>query len=489
MKTRTLVILFVILTEISFSQSREMKIDEMMKYAADNNYFNGSIAVLEKGKIIYRNSFGYSNFHTKQKNDNNTVYELASVTKQFTAMAVMMLKERGKLQYTDSLRQYFPELPYSKITLRHLLNHTSGLPDYMREISFLYWNPERIYTNQDAVDELVKYNLPKHFNPGEKFEYNNTGYMLLALIIEKVSGQSFENFLHENIFKKLGMDHTGIFTRYVNDEKDPSNKFNIAHGFMYDVRTNRFELPENIPQLRIVRAMGGLYGDGLIGSSLNDQVKWNQSLFSQKLVRKETFKEAITSGKLNNGTSTGYGFGWFIQSDSINGSMIQHTGGWSGVRNAVVRWLDTDRVLIVLRNNEIDFRGIQDAVRDILNNKPYHMPKPSLAQALAFASNENQPSEVRAKLKELSPDKAIINEAEINQVGYLLFEAEKSDVAIEILKINSELFPQSWNAFDSLGEIYLNIGNKELAIINYKKSIELNPKNEAAKKVLEEIGQ
>lgn len=483
-------LLLFILLFVAFQltgQSKAEEIDKMMNYASANGYFNGSIAVLDKGKTVYCNSFGYANFHTKKKNDNNTIYELASVTKQFTAMAIMILKEKGKLSYNDSLRKYFPELPYSGVTIRQMLNHTSGMPDYIREIGFLYWNPEKIYSNEDAIQELAKYKLPFHFKPGEKFEYCNTGYMLLASIVEKASGLSFEKFLRINIFKPLGMNYSGLFTRYANMNVKDGNSMNIGHGFVYDLQTNQFELPENVPQLRVVRSFGGLYGDGLIGSSISDMIKWELALATEKLVKNTTLEEAFTSGKTNSGEAIGYGFGWFLQMDKENEFIAQHTGGWSGVRNAVIRWVDKDRILVVLRNSDIDFTGIQDAVKNILNGNPWVMPKPSMAQTLAIAAGSDNPELLIAKYNQLKPDKAVVSEEQINQLGYMLLESKKIKCAVEVLKINSESFPQSWNAFDSLGEAYLKAGNTQLAKASYRRSLELNPKNENAKRILSDM--
>lgn len=484
MKALLLISALLTLATPSPGQSRQQEIDNMMQYAGVHGYFNGSIAVMEGDSLLYNRSFGFANYRTKTANSKSSIYELGSIAKQFTAMAVMMLQEKGKLGYGDSLRQYFPELPYHNITIRHLLHHTSGLPDYLNEMGFMYWDAERIYTNNDAIKDLAKHKLPVHFLPGERFEYCNTGYMLLASIVEKVSGTSFQDFLEKKIFHPLGMTNTGIFSRYGSGKEKNAT---LAPGFVYDLATNSFELPENLPELRIVRAFGGVVGDGGIGSSIDDQIKWQQALFSNTLVTDASMQLALSPGKLNNGTSTGYGFGWFIQQDPTDGAMIQHTGGWPGVRNAVVRWLEKGRVLIVLRNNEIDFRGIQDAVKNILNDKPYTMPKPSMAQALAFVAANDNPEAIRARYKALMPGKAIVSEEQVNQLGLALLAAKKTRSGTEVLRINCELFPQSWTAFDNLGAAYLKAGDKENAKRNYLKSLELNPTNSGAKKALEQL--
>ncbi|MEO8110704.1 MAG: serine hydrolase [Ginsengibacter sp.] len=470
---------FLLISGIIYCQDKRAdEIDKMMQYANSNGYYNGAIAVAEKGKVIYSAGFGYSDMETKEKIDENTLFNLCSITKQFTAMGIMMLKEEGKLSYENKLEKYFPELPYKGITLRHLLNHTSGLPDYILAL-IRSWDKNYTPTNKDAIAYLGESKLPVNFSPGEKFEYCNTGYMLLASIIEKISGKTYESFLKERIFNKLKMTHTQIYLRGIT-KKDPPN---FAKPYVYDAGKNKFVPPSEYDLYkRQVNTLDGNYGDGGIYSTIHDMLLWDNELKNIHLVKKETLQEAFTSGKNNEGKDIGYGFGWFIANDPVQGKLVQHTGGWPGYRQAFIRYLDKDRTILVLRNTEINFSSIQLAIQNILDEKPWIMPKSSIVQILALHSDNA--ALIRKTYWESKKDALPSKEEDINIMGYQLMEAGKLQQALEIFKINAELFPASWNVYDSLGEIYLAMGDKENAKVNYTKTLVLNPQNESAKKAL-----
>jgi CubicO group peptidase (beta-lactamase class C family) len=483
MNTKSILLfLSLVIYSIVFGQDkRTAEIDKMMQYAAANGYFNGAIAVADKGKIVYSRCFGYADMQKKEKNDSNTLFNLCSISKQFTAMGIMMLKEEGKLSYEDKLEKYFPSLPYPGITLRHLLNHTSGLPDYLLAL-LQTWTGEKVPDNEDAVNYLSHNKLSVKFTPGEKFEYCNTGYMLLACIIEKVSGKSYPDFLKERIFSKLGMNRTTIYLRGITKTDPP----NFARPYAYDAGENKFVLTSEYEQYkRQVNTLDGNYGDGGIYSTITDMLRWDAELKNITLVKKETLQEAFTSGKNNAGLDIGYGFGWFIVNDPVQGKFIQHTGGWPGFRQAFIRYLDKDRTLLVLRNTEINFSSIQLAIQNILDEKPWIMPVPSLLQLLALHS-ENAAS-IRKAFEEFKKDVAPAKEEDINNEGYQMMQAGRVEQALEVMKINAELFPKSWNVYDSLGELYLANGDKGNAKLNYQKSLELNPANDGAKKALSQL--
>ena len=474
--------LLILLQQGAFSQSPVAEIDSMMTAAATDGLFNGVIVVVDKGTVVYKKGFGYADEQKKIKNDEHTAFNLCSISKQFTAMAVMMLEAQGKIRLEDELSTYIPELPYKGITLRHLLIHTSGLPDYMI-LAMNYWPEGNNYSNKEAIDLLVKYKPPVQFPPGERFQYSNTGYMLLAAIIEKTSGTSYASFLENEIFKPLGMKNSFVYTP-LNNEK---NKPNVAKGYVFErLKAASVESDQSAFFGKQVKTIIYPLGDGGVFSTASDMIKWHDALKSNQLLKQELIQRAFSSGKLNDGRDANYGFGWFIVNDPANGKVIQHTGGWPGFRNAFIRTLEKDRMLLVLRNNEVEFRGIQPAINSILENKPYNMPQSSLGYAFAFAADKGGPLIIREIYRKLK-GQSVINEEEINEIGYGLFAKGFTKHALEVMKINTELFPKSWNAFDSLGELYLKTGNKEEAKINYQKSLELNPQNTNAKKIIDTL--
>jgi CubicO group peptidase (beta-lactamase class C family) len=483
--------LFVILTFIAknnlFCQDKVAEIDKMMQYASDNSLFSGVIMVADKGKVIYNKGFGYADIENKKSIDENTLFNLCSITKQFTAMGIMILKEQGKLLYDDKLIKYFPNLPYPNVTLRQILNHTSGLPDYL-DMLYKGWTDSKIPTNSDAIAMLEKNKPALLFTPGDKHQYCNTGYMLLASLIEKVSGLSYADFLSRNIFQKTGMTHTLVYSPVLS-KTTPGN---LALPYTFDYAKGKAVLTVNFePYHRQVTVLDGTYGDGGIHSTANDMIKWDNALKSELLVKKATLGEAFTNGILNDGkpiaAPNGYGFGWFILNDPLHGKYVHHTGGWPGFRQAFIRYLDKERTLLVLRNNEVAFSSIQKAIENILDGKPYIMPQTGMAYALVATALKGSAEDVRNKFKEIRNSIIIIKEEVINLAGYGVMEQGKLLQALEIMKINAELFPNSWNAFDSLGELYLKNGDKENAKLNYKKSLEINPQNDNAKKALESL--
>ncbi|MEI2755830.1 MAG: serine hydrolase domain-containing protein [Chitinophagaceae bacterium] len=173
-------------------------------------HFNGNVLVAEKGEIIFQKSYGFADYKKERLLNDSSVFELASVSKQFTATAILLLKDRGKLKLTDSLRYYFPELPYYNITLQQMLTHVSGLPDYESAMTGK-WNPDKVAFNADMIAFLANEKPPVYFAPGAKWLYSNTAYAILATIVEKVSGQTFAAFLAKNIFEPLGMTHSRVY--------------------------------------------------------------------------------------------------------------------------------------------------------------------------------------------------------------------------------------------------------------------------------------
>ena len=204
-------------SEIALIQGQEQKaakINSLIEFYYDQGIFSGTVLVAEAGKVIYQKGFGYANVDTKERLEPKSVFRLASLSKQFTAMCIMILEEQGKLNYDDNLQKYIPELKYEDITIRHLLWHTSGIPAYM-DFMTRHFSDDEWYLNEDVIKVLAMDHPKKHFEAGENYEYSNTGYLLLASVVERASGVSFPKFLQQNIFDKLGMS-SSIFPRFHN---------------------------------------------------------------------------------------------------------------------------------------------------------------------------------------------------------------------------------------------------------------------------------
>lgn len=310
---------------------------------AKNAGFSGVVLVAKDGKIVFFESAGKRKFETNENLKKDDIFELASVSKQFTAMIIMMLKERGKLNFDDSINKYV-QVPYQGITIRHLLNHTSGLPDY-QAVMDKYWDKSKVAGNSEILEYLNRYAPPVLFQPGGKYSYSNTGYVLLASIAEKAADKDFIEMCREWIFKPLKMGDTNIRTL---EEKARINNFAVGH--LKDekgnyVNANKFRSSDYTVWL------GNRKGPGRISSTATDLLKWDAALYTEKLIKKATLDEAFTNAVLNSGEKINYGFGWEVVTDKSGSKYVQHTGDNPGYRTIIVRFISDKRTIIVLCNN------------------------------------------------------------------------------------------------------------------------------------------
>ena len=365
-------ILSLIITQLSFAQDRVAIIDSVVNDLFKSERFNGNVLVAEKGNVLYNKSFGNANESTKELLNENSIFELASVSKQFTAMAIVILKEKGKLSYEDKISTFLPQLSnYKNVTIKHLLNHTGGLPDYMDLMDSLF-DKSKIATNKDIVDLFSKHNPKILFEPNTKWEYSNTGYAFLASIIEKVSGTSYGNYLQKAIFKPLEMNNTFVYTRRF----APKKISNYAFGYIYSDSLKKYILPDELEETKMVIWLDGIVGDGTVNSTVNDLLKWDRALYTEKLVSSESKKEIFRAVELNNKSKRDYGFGWALSDDETYGKIVNHSGGWPGYKTFIERHIDNDKTIIVLQNHEsVSTTKLFAYLRSIIYNKPLPVKK------------------------------------------------------------------------------------------------------------------
>jgi CubicO group peptidase (beta-lactamase class C family) len=291
-----------------------------------------SVIVIKDGKVLYKKGCGLANVEAKIPNTTRTNFRLASLTKQLTAMAILILAEREKLSLDGRLIDFFPDFPvYGRdITVHHLLSHTSGLPDYAAHIPAL----QKEQLRDLDVLHILKQQKSGDFPPGSKFAYSNSGYVLLGLVVEKVSGQTFARFLDENIFQPLGMFDT------VAHEEGISTVKNRAYG--YDPVEKDF-------RRRDQSVTSATLGDGGVYSSVEDLYRWDQALYTNKLVSITTLNQMFTPEQFGNRQQSSYGMGWFI--DTAGGfRQLSHGGTTVGFRNQILRLPDEKFTVVVLMN-------------------------------------------------------------------------------------------------------------------------------------------
>ena len=305
-------------------------VTSMFQHLNEGMQPGAAVMIIKDGGIVYSAGFGYANIEERTPIDANSTFRLGSVSKQFTAMAIMILAEDGKLDYDDAVIDYIPQLTeYPDVTIRHILTHTSGLPDYYDTVDTSGGMP----TNADMPAEIVATGGPV-FAPGDKYEYSNSAYEMLPLIVEKASGQTFAEFMRQKVFAPAGMDDSLIY-----DHTEPE----IANRVWgYEPTIDGFDL-NDYDDLNYLDGSGGMY------ATLEDFYSWDQALYGEDVVSNATLKEGWTRYTLNDGDEIDYGFGWRL--DQRHGHRrIAHSGSWVGFRTSIARYPDEKLTIVVLTN-------------------------------------------------------------------------------------------------------------------------------------------
>lgn len=331
------------------------KLDSLLKRINKRHDFHGSIVVAKKGKLVYKNQVGYADFRKKKRLKEASIYQLASVSKQFTATAIMMLVEKNQLQLTDTINKFFPNFPFKNITIQNLLNHTSGLPKYFW-IAEHEWKEKHPPTNAEMMKFIESSSTASmFFRSGRRFDYSNTGYFVLASIVEKVSGQSFAQFMKKNVFDPLDMQNSYVYSF----KKDPI-KENQLIGYRLYRGWRHVKIPGTIND--------AIVGDKNIYATNDDLLKWVVGLNSGKLISKESLDLMFTKGKTKYGRKIPYGLGFRIDTKNDE-KVVYHFGKWNGFSTGVTIYPD-DLVVIILEHTSYKSMGyLNRKIRNmVLNN-------------------------------------------------------------------------------------------------------------------------
>jgi len=451
------------------------RIDAFVQTYVDRSLFNGSILVARGQDVILKKGYGMANFEWQIPNTTDTRFRIGSMTKQFTSMVIMQLVEEGRLSLEDKLADrvpYYRKDTGSKVTIHHLLNHTSGIPSYTNIPNILKEHGRKALSLRDLLTKWCSGDL--EFEPGSRFVYNNSGYVILGAVIEEVTGKSYEQVLKERVFEPLGMKASG----YDHTESVISHR---ASG--YDNGVNGLRNADFI-DMSLPHAAGALY------STVEDLLIWDQALYGTKLVSEAGKSKIFTPGSGN------YGYGWFVLKAPVGPGkaerqVIQHAGGIPGFSSLIVR-VPEDQIAIVLLNNTggAPLMPMAQGIGDLLFGREPQLPKRSIARTLNSTIREKGVEAAIAQFRDIKAKNAAeydLGQGEINQLGYALLRSDRVDDAIAIFNLNVEAFPQAWNVYDSLAEGYAAKGQKALAIKNYAHSIELNPENANGIKKLQEL--
>ena len=365
-KKSVALLLFLVFTISASAQTLEQNIDDIINESYQNNEPGLALLVAKNGKTIYKKAFGKANLELDVNMKPENVFELASITKQFTAVAILMLEEQGKLKVEDDITKYIPDYPTKgkNITIHHLLNHTSGIKSYTS------MRLDSLARNDMSPTQIISYfkDEPMDFDPGERFLYNNSGYILLGHIIEVITKDTYENFIENNIFKPLGM----ASSRYGNMIELIPNR---ASGYMTD--DNGFR---NADYLSLTLP----YAAGSLMSTVDDMLKWQNALTSNGLLKKETFAKAINGSSLNNGEKIDYGYG--LSSYNLKGSKgYTHSGGIFGYSTNGIYLENEDVYVIGLTNCSCKSIGaVTNKIAALAIGKPY----PSIKDAIKLSESK-----------------------------------------------------------------------------------------------------
>ena len=306
---------------------------------------NGVVLYAEQGQVVYEKAFGWRDLSKRQKDSLRVddAFQLSSDSKMFTAEAIMLLQAEGKLDYDDDVRKYIPELPYEGITIRMLLNHRSGLPRYDAMADQHWRNRKKPFSNEAMIKMLAEKKPEPYGTPDGFYFYNNVNYALLASVVERVSGQHFEDFMRERIFEPVGMEHSYIY----------SMRNDTAVSLYMPVDAHGHDLFKNGPLKAQNDYLNGVMGDKIMFSTVEDLWKFNQALDKHVLLPDSLQAEAFKPGSPEWKNNENYGFGWRMSKEHPD--MFFHYGWWKGYRSAVIRDAHKNRFLAVLTNTTFNF--------------------------------------------------------------------------------------------------------------------------------------
>jgi len=430
-RIRTIVLCLFVSLE-GFSQyTPQQKLDSVFSMMHAQNQFNGTVLIAENGKVVFSKGYGYRDTLSRFKNTEETIYELASCSKQFTAAAIVLLHRKGLLRYEDKLTKFLPELSlWKNVTVYDLLRHTSGIPEYIVDMP-ANWDHKKIATNNDLINFYSARKDTLLFTPGSRHSYTNTNYALLATIAEQVSRKSLAELLKEIVFLPLKMKNTFIY----NSRQHPQKIKDRATGYVW--KKNSFDkITSDNPDYgdSFVFYLDGVVGNAKVNSTVNDVYKWIVALKSNSFFTPEEFKLMTAMTKTSTGRSIPYGFGLDLSGSDSNLS-FGHTGSWDGYATFMHHNMRKDRTIITLQNFKMGAYPYK-TINQILDNK---------APEIEYAKKISLP---QAEIEKFAGNYTDVEDKTDHQKitflnGYLIYNTER-------IQWDMRFFPIAKNQFQSI---------------------------------------
>lgn len=460
MKNKFILIVLSILCSnfLSAQNSNETRIqinqiNELMNKSNERDLFNGNVLVAKQGKVIYQKSFGFTDESQNAQLTKKSIFNFGSIAKEFNAVSIMMLVERGQLNLDDPISKYNLDLPKwsEKVTTRHLINYASGIPRIENKMI--------VPKNDEEAWEILRKTDTLLFEPGKGYRYDNGNVFLQRRIIEKITGMTFQDFVTKNILQPLKMNNS-VFDA----KSDYKNR-----TFCYDMDNVR------CPEIEFI--------SGWLWLDINDMYKWIDAMNQNRLISKKSYETLLINPYAK---EEGGSLGMYTEKDELQ----RHNGISYKFESILLNDMKNDVIVILASNNLNKVYSLGYLINDIMKGKAYEIPKKSVSLALrkiAFVDG-NKAIETYYTLKKNSENEyAFYNPSELNALGYELLRAGKINESIEIFKLVVKEFPQNPNVVDSLGEAYYTNKQYELALVCYKKAIELGGTGGNAEKMLKKI--
>ncbi|GHG06092.1 serine hydrolase [Thalassotalea marina] len=443
----------------------EQRIDDLLQGYFSLNQFNGVALVAHHDKVLLHKGFGYANFEWDVKHVTTGQFKIASVTKQFTALLILQLVEQNKLQLDQTISHYLPSYRQdtgNKITIRQLLNHTSGLGNFFHLQEYQATEARNPYSREEFIQIFCSEDLL--FEPGTKFRYSNAGYTILGHLIEQITGKTYQQVLQENIFNPAGMTKSG----FNNQQQVVKQR---VEG--YERTLNSFKRPTHVD-------MSVPYSAGAIYSTSHDLQLWHQALQKNLLLSK-----ALTKVLYQVSAHRNYAAGWLVDDVKTNNNLtytkVHHGGGIQGFNASIARILEDDLLVVLLNNTGgAPMTEMTNNIINIVYNMPVNEPKLRFSQQLFQQISKNGLEQAKAwYLSQVSQDNGF-SERGLNNFGYELIEAGEIEAAITFFEINSKAHPKSANVYHSLAEAYEQKAELALALTNYQLALNLTTDDKSA---------
>ncbi len=467
----------LLFTHSARAQTKAERIDALVEKYGEYGKFNGSYLVAQDGKVLTKGGIGLANMEWQMPNTADTKHRLGSITKQFTAMLILQLVQEGKVALDAPIATYLPDYPKKTgdiITVHHLLTHTGGVPNYTTPLFFAEQSRDD-YTPDDFVKVFAEKELD--FAPGEKFNYSNSGYFLLGVIIEKVTSMTYEEALQTMVLQPLGMKNSGYDNYEDILEKRATGYEKTGEGY----KTADY-LSMTLP-----------YSAGSMYATVEDLFTWDRALATGKLLDEKMQK--LYYAPHVEALGMHYAYGWLVGENTVGNteetvSVIAHSGGINGFNTNLTRYPHDQSVIILLNNTGgAPLQKMTEQISGILEGKTYDMPRASIAAEVKKAMQNGTKADGLAVYEKLKNDAGYeLDEDEMNAAGYVVLREGNTEGALAMFKINMQEFPKSSNVYDSYAEAQMKNGNEAEAIKNYRKSYAMNPANMNAVEMIKKMG-